>query len=228
MERAFIDPSPWVELPLENAPPWWCLPGAGGRIIVRGYDDGPSSSKWNPVPGSRRWSVLTTLVPDAQHAAGTPVGISGPIYPGDCVIFFNSRGEMSPMLPVRVLDIQSADEEWCSVLSLYDGDLEARFVDSDAYYWSVKELSESVLPLRGDDRRRVLNTIQWAIECPNCGAMGRVLFDGPTSTQVAPHAGANTLVLPAASQGYECLVCGSVWAVGASGAISPMGFSHPT
>lgn len=234
MDEIPVDVNEWIEQPPETAPPWWCLTGPGSRIVVRDYE--LHSTKWVPILGSERWSVLSTSVPMSAEAAEACGGDLGPIYPGDCVIFRarELHDEWGPILPVRVLHVPEPVDGWCSVLSLYDNNLDRRFIDSPEYdeynfsVWSVRDRVSYFGPLRGDKRREILNNIHLAVECPVCGDMGRVLLDESTAASLAPHAGVNALVLPAASHAYDCPTCGSIWAVGASGAVIRMGSSRPT
>lgn len=216
------DVSQWVELPLEAAPPWWCLPGDGGRIIVRGYD--PYWYEQRPLAGSRRWALDIARVPVASATATSLPGPGGPVYPGDCVIYFGTiEGHPEPWAwyPQRVIRVFREQGGRATVWSLIDMDPQRQEdEDQDEFQSSIASLARHAGPLHSDIRRTVLNTLDLAIECPFCGGHGRPLVFGLTANSLGPHAGLSGCVIPAASRGYECPSCQAVWATSSKGRVS--------
>ena len=209
------DVSQWVELPLEAAPPWWCLPGDGGRIIVRGYD--PYWYEQRPLAGSRRWALDIARVPVTTSTATSLPGPSGPVYPGDSIVYFGAIEDHPrpwAWFPQRVIRVFREHGGRATVWSLIDLDPQRnQDEDQQTYQRAVAKGARAAHPVRGQSRRALLNAIRLAVECPHCGAHGRPLLTEPHG----PHEGRLKFIIPASTQAYECLACRRVWATDTTG-----------
>ena len=210
-----VDISRWVEPPLEDAPPWWCLPGDGGRIIVRGYN--PYWFSARPIAGSRRWALDIARVPVTAAAARPLPGPGGPVYPGDSVIYYGESQEHETpwaWFPQRVIRVSREQGGRVTVWSLTDLDPQReRDEDQEPYQRAVTKCARAAHPVRGQTRRALLNLVRMAVECPRCGARGRPLLPEPRG----PHEGHLKFIIPASSQAYECLACRRVWSTDTKG-----------
>lgn len=212
-----VDVDPWVEVPLDDAPPWWCLPGDGGRIVVRGYDQYWFSQR--PIAGSQRWALDIARVPVTTSTATSLPGPGGPVYPGDSIVYFGvTAGHAAPWawFPQRVIRVFRENAGRATVWSLIDLDPQCGKDEAqETFQRAVAKSARAAHPVRGQSRRALVNLLRLAVECPGCGARGRPLVPDPRG----PHEGHLRFITPANSQAYECLACRDVWAVSSGGEV---------
>lgn len=213
----------WMEQPPEDAPASWCLPGWGGPIKVRAFDQ--ASCTFTPVRHSERWAIETCVVPLAPtDAYPGPVGL---LVAGDCVVFVNDFGDVDDAhhgsqacveawMPQRILESIQMNEHSQIVVSVIDRHygnpkpdhvelIEKRFLD------------EAVLIK--DKRRAVLERFMLNVDCPVCAARGRAIQYG---MPIGPPLGDEQLggcTIEINDPDYICGRCEAGWKVNDDGAL---------
>lgn len=174
---------------MEPIPPWagadWCLPAAGGRVLVRGFDTYRSSL----TDLDDQWGLDETLVPLTDAAAAKTDGPGGELHPGDCVVFIGTgEGLPRPVVwyPQRVIRVAAGPRGWQRVWAVRN---------FDATEGSVGAISPKAIPkrlwtnevLHEADRRLVLELFHLNFDCEYCGARGRGITFGPVIDASYPY-----------------------------------------
>ena len=216
VKSAPVDVSGWIEPTPEGAPVEWCLPAYGGRVIVRGYDT--LSSDLAPMAGRQRWMVDCSLVPATRETAKRTDGPHGPVFPGDCVIYFGGdeqRPEAHLWHPQRVIHTVPEGEEWQRVWSVRDTSETPQYL-TDAGADALPEWMDIDEPLHGLERRRALELFWLNVDCPECGARGRSILYGLPAGPPGPHVVIGGCLVDSEFPRYACH-CGAEWRVKQSG-----------
>lgn len=196
-----------------QAPESICLP-AFARVLVRTYDAG--NCTYDPVRGSDRWVIETTVLPLAESSTR---GLTGPVHPGDCLIYIGtSEGDTEPVVwfPQRVFDVVLTERTQV-VITL--GDLRVRSEGVDpAGFAPVLHA-----PLTGNIRRWALESFGLNVDCENCGSRGRHISYGLPSGNPGPHEVLGGCLVEAWNPDYVCGACNATWRVLVDGQLE---FTH--
>lgn len=217
-----VDCSRWIDLPPEHSPRSTCLPGYGGRVIVRGYDP----DRWDllRITGSQRWQLDVCLIPATDTAAKRTAGPGGSVFPGDCVIFVDAWDDEPDAqgwwFPQRVLHVEPGHRGWQRVLCLRDMDVDREGVDDPEREWPLNldlaRLMNTPALLLGDLRRAALEVFRLNVDCPVCGARGVPIMWGMPPGPPGPHVATGGCLVDPRNPNYECR-CGASWRIDMDG-----------